>query len=142
MRSILLVLSALLFLPACATGYHSASNPILGIFGGFTHQDGYGKLTKVSFHGNGFITVEKVTEYTVRRSAELAAERKKPYFALYKSIIDAHFEEASSSPNYFSIGGKPSGYAYILFLDQEVKGGFSTEEVLKKLKSQNEGASK
>ena len=128
-------LAGLIALSGCATGYHSANNPVLGIFGGFRDQDGYGTLTKVSFHGNSLITINKVTEYTLRRSAELAEKKNKPYFAIYRSIFDAYVEKPAVYANYFVVGGKPSGYAYVQFLDQEIPGAYQTADTLKKFES-------
>lgn len=137
-----MALAGLVALSGCATGYHSASNPLLGITGGFNDADGYGTLTKVSFFGNGYISVDKVTEYTLRRSAELAEKKNKPYFAIYKSIAEAHFNQPARNPNYFIVGNKPSGYAYVQFLDKEIPGAFQTTETMKKFTALSEEVAK
>ncbi|GAA5169112.1 hypothetical protein [Viridibacterium curvum] len=116
-------------LSACATGYQNAA---LSISGGYTHSEGYGKLTKVEFFGNGFTSEERVKENTVRRIAELAITAKKPYFLMYQSIWQAHFGVTAKTPSSYVIGIKPGAYAYVLFLDEPAPGALEAAPILKK----------
>jgi hypothetical protein len=121
-------------LGGCATGYHDASNPILGFTGGYWDQKGPGKLLKIGFSGNGFINREKVGVYLLYRCAEVAQREGGNYFAMYTSLPSAILDRRSSERSVATIGGKPATYAYILLLDQDSPGALSAADVITRLK--------
>src|SRR5689334_13686213 len=96
----------------CATGYHSSSNLILGMTGGYTDTQGPGELVQVNFDGNGFIDKSKVGIYLLYRCAELAKEHNQPYFTVYPTVAHAIADKPVNESVVFTIGGKPSGEVY------------------------------
>lgn len=134
---------ALTLLAGCATGYHDATNPLLGITGGYWEQKGPGDLIKVGFGGNGFITREKVGVYLLYRCAEIAKRENKTYFALYQNLPAAVMDKRSSDKAVTTITGKPNTYAYILFFDAPAPGLLNSTEVLARLEPEvKEGQAK
>ena len=123
----------------CATGYQDAKNPVLGIFGGYTHSDGPGQLVKVQFYANGFSQRERVGQFLLYRCAEVAQMRGKEYFALYATLPDAIQDKRSSARAVATVGGKPTSYAYILPLDGPSAGALSAKEVVERLQPEITG---
>lgn len=74
---ILIPLLSLLFLAGCATPYQSG-----GIRGGYKELQLDEHVFRVSFQGNAFVSAERVQDYTLLRSAELARERGYRWFAI------------------------------------------------------------
>ena len=70
---------ALLFvaISGCATPYQRA-----GGMGGYSETQLAENVFKVSFDGNGFIGPDRVTDYALLRSAEVALENGFKYFAI------------------------------------------------------------
>jgi hypothetical protein len=120
-------------LSACATGYHSATNPILGLTGGYWDQPGPGSLIKVGFSGNGFIKGEKVATYLLYRCAEVAQREGGSHFVFYTSLPDAIADKRSSERVVNSLGGKPTTYAYIQVVPAGEPEALSAEEVVSRL---------
>ncbi|CAN7210303.1 hypothetical protein LJR143_000567 [Pseudoxanthomonas sp. LjRoot143] len=122
-----------MLLSACATGYHSASNPILGLTGGYWDQPGPGRLIKVGFSGNGYITPDKVATYLLFRCAEVAQREGGSHFIFYTSLPDAIDDRRSSERKVNALGGKPATYAYILVVPGEEPDALSAADVISRL---------
>ena len=122
-----------MLLSACATGYHSASNPILGMTGGYWDQPGPGRLIKVGFSGNGYITRDKVATYLLYRCAEVAQREGGSHFIFYTSLPDAIGDRRSGERIVNAMGGKPATYAYILVLSDAEADALSATEVITRL---------
>ncbi|HVI57452.1 MAG TPA: hypothetical protein VM619_01065 [Luteimonas sp.] len=120
-------------LVGCATGYHSANNPILGYTGGYWDTHGPGSTIKVGFSGNGFITGEKVGTYLLYRCAEVTKREGGSHFVLYQSLVDAVADRRSSERTVRTIGGKPATYAYIWIVAGDEDGALSADDILARL---------
>jgi hypothetical protein len=129
-------------LAGCATGYHDASNPLLGFTGGYWEQKGPGELVKVGFGGNALISREKVGTYLLYRCAEIAKREGKAYFAFYTSLPAAVADRRSVEKTVTTITGKPATFAYILFFDTPGENLLSTSELLVRLGPEVKGDSK
>lgn len=126
-RTVLIACTFLL--SGCATGYKS-----LGYTGGYTEVNGYGNLLKVYFFANGFTEREKAAQGLMYRCAELAIQKQKSHFILFKNMTDAANGAASKLPSTGSLGGNPSAYAYVLFLDSPREHSFDAQKVAAELK--------
>ena len=122
-----------MLLSACATGYHSASNPVLGLTGGYWDKPGPGRLIKVGFAGNGFITPDKVATYLLYRCAEVTQREGGSHFIFYTSLPDAISDRRSTERIVNSLGGKPATYAYILVLADAETDALSATEIVTRL---------
>lgn len=122
-----------LALAGCATGYHDASNPILGLTGGYWDSQGPGSLIKVGFSGNGFIEPGKVATYLLYRSAEVTQREGGTHFVFYTSLPDAIADRRSSERKVATIGGKPASYAHILLAQPDDDQALSAAEVITRL---------
>jgi len=120
-------------LASCATGYHSATNPLLGISGGYWDTKGPGSLLKVGFAGNGFITPDKVGTYLLYRCAEVAQREGGKHFVMYANLPAAIADARTTERSVASLGGKPSTYAYILVVSADERDALSVDEVLTRL---------
>ena len=117
--------AATLLLAGCATGYHGA-----GFTGGYWEHEGPGELIKVHFAGNGFSDASTVDKYLLRRCAEVAQAKGKPYFRMYPSIAEAIIEEKVRKQMVSMVTNGPLGYAYVLLEDQPGKDTISTADTL------------
>ena len=122
-----------LSLAGCATGYHSATNPLLGLTGGYWDQPGPGSLIKVGFSGNGYTEGEKVANYLLYRCAEVTRREGGSHFVFYTSLHDAVTDRRSSERQVNSLGGKPATYAYILVVTSAEPQALSADDVLARL---------
>lgn len=122
------ILAASLSLTACATQYGSA-----GFTGGHVDSKVNNRLIKVDFHGNGFITSDKVQTYGLYRCAEIADAAKKPYFVVYDSLRAAAADKPSTRPKVGTLGNKPSAVAFVLLEDAPRSGAQKTSAVLAEL---------
>jgi hypothetical protein len=129
----LLALMIVLLTAGCGTPYQSAGG--LSMTGGFYESPGAGKMEKIEFSGNGFITPKTVEQYTLYRCAEVAKSKNKSHFIIYGSLIDAAQKYYAESPTVGMVGGKPTGFAFVLFLDAPEVGSKETEKVLSELES-------
>lgn len=127
-------LIAATMLSACATGYHDASNPILGYTGGYWDAPGPGQLLKVGFSGNGFSKKEQVGTYLLYRCAEVAADHGKDYFVMYENLPAAIRDRRSTERVVGTLGGKPNAYVYILLRDEDGVNVMSAKAILDKKK--------
>mgnify|MGYP001820719847 FL=1 len=79
----LIPLLSLLLLAGCATPYQSG-----GFRGGYKELQLDEHVFRVTFRGNAFVSADRVRDYTLLRSAELARERGYRWFAIVDQ--DAH----------------------------------------------------
>lgn len=121
----LLLLIAVMALAACATPYQSG-----GLAGGYYQTQGPGQLLKVTFSGNGYIKSDAVQQYALYRSAEVAKEKKKPYFIIYETLLAASVGKPSELPTVGIVGNKPTAFAFVLFLDSPQPGAKDTDKTL------------
>lgn len=129
---LLFILTVALMLGACATPYQE--NTALAYTGGYSDAPGPGHLEYVVFNGNGFVKPSTIQKYTLYRCAELAKLKHKAYFAIYSNLTEAALETPSAMPMIGSVGKKPVGSAYVLFLDKHIPGAKKTTKVLTTLK--------
>ncbi len=129
MAGVLLALS----LGGCATGYHSATNPILGFTGGYWDTPGPGSTIKVGFSGNGFITPDKVGVYLLYRCAEVTQREGGTHFVLYRTLPEAIADKRSLERNVLTLGGKPASYAYIWIVPEGERDALSAADVIARL---------
>jgi hypothetical protein len=129
-------------LSGCATGYHSAANPILGFAGGYWDARGPGSTIKVGFSGNGFITREKVGTYLLYRCAEVTKREGGSHFVLYQSLLDAVGDKRSSERTVRTIGGKPTTHAYIWIVPADERDALSADDLLTRLEPEVKPAAK
>jgi len=80
MKQLLIVLLIAFSLQGCATTYQSS-----GFSGGYSETQLDENVFKVSFNGNGYTGRERVSDFTLLRSAELALKNGFKYFV----VIDA-----------------------------------------------------
>ena len=83
----ILILSSIL-LSGCATTYQSS-----GFSGGYSETQLDENVFKVVFRGNGYTGRERVADFTLLRSAELALQNGYKYFA----VIDANSYTSNST---------------------------------------------
>ena len=121
-----------MLLAACATGFHNANNPILGMTGGYWSQKGPGQLVKVGFIGNTNTDYGTVSDYILFRCAQLAKAQSMQYFLMYESLPDAVAGKTVARPAVGSIANSNADYVYMLAIDKMEPGAQSTEAVLKK----------
>lgn len=123
---LILILTSLL--AGCATGYQSA-----GLTGGYKQIPGPGKLDKVFFFGNGYITANTVKDYALYRVAEVAQSKNKPHFVIYQTLVGAARDIAATGALVGVVDNKPVAYAFVLYLDAPRQGSMETAAVLKQL---------
>jgi len=126
---IILILSLLTFLQACATGYQSGE---WSYTGGFYESEAPGKLIKITFAGNGYIDSDTAEAYTLYRCAEYTKEQGGSHFVVYKSLFDAAQDKRSLNIALGSIGGKPSNFAYILLRNEPEEGALEASKIMEK----------
>jgi hypothetical protein len=120
-------------LSGCATGYHSATNPILGFTGGYWDVRGPGATIKVGFEGNGFISPDKVSTYLLYRCAEVAKREGGSHFVFYATLPEAVADKRSSERQVLTIGGKPSAHAYIWIVPATERDALDADALLARL---------
>nr|WP_315480446.1 hypothetical protein [uncultured Rhodoferax sp.] len=101
--------------------------------GGFYETPGAGKMEKITFGGNGYIAPKTVEQYTLYRCAEVARAKNKRHFLIYGTLVDAARKMPADMPTIGMVGGKPTGFAFVLFLDAPEPGSKETEKVLQEL---------
>ena len=77
MKKAFAIALALFTLQGCATSYQSS-----GFTGGYSETQLDENVFKVSFRGNGYTGMERATNFTLLRSAELTLEHGYNYFAI------------------------------------------------------------
>ncbi|MCD6162822.1 MAG: hypothetical protein J7K40_10465 [candidate division Zixibacteria bacterium] len=81
MKNLIVITFIALFIQGCATTYQKA-----GFTGGYSETQLDENVFRISFRGNGYTSRERVADFTLLRSAELALENGFQYF----TIIDAN----------------------------------------------------
>jgi hypothetical protein len=100
-----LIVAALL-LGACATPYQRQ-----GLRGGFTESQLDENVFRVSFHGNGFTSHDRVADFTLLRSAELAREHGYHFFLIVQASDRTSYStyttpiQSTTTANVTSYGG-------------------------------------
>jgi hypothetical protein len=115
----------------CATPYQDVGG--FSLTGGFYETPGAGKMEKITFGGNGYIAPKTVEQYTLYRCAEVARSKNKNHFLIYGTLVDAARKMPADMPTIGMVGGKPTGFAFVLFLDAPEPGSKETEKVLLEL---------
>jgi len=88
MKNLFIILIAALFIQGCATAYKNA-----GFTGGYSETQLDKNVFKVSFRGNGYTRRERVSDFTLLRSAELTLKNGYKYFV----IIDENSYASNSA---------------------------------------------
>ncbi|WP_143606055.1 CC0125/CC1285 family lipoprotein [Variovorax sp. 54] len=122
-----LAAGVLLALAGCGTPYKS-----LGLGGGYQDSNGPGHLERVDFAGNGYSEPEKMKVFALYRAAETAQAKKKEFFVMYDSLLNAARNRPSEMPRVGTIGGFPWAFAFVRFSNQDIAGANSTAEILKR----------
>ncbi len=88
MKHLSLIILVVVFLQGCATAYQSR-----GMTGGYSETQLDVNVFKVAFRGNGFTGRERVADFTLLRSAQLALQNGYKYFV----IINANSYTSNST---------------------------------------------
>lgn len=95
----LFVTGIVLAISACSTSYHRN-----GWSGGFKDTQLDENVFRVAFHGNGYTSRERVSDFVLLRSAELAIENGFKYFSLIDSqsysSVSSHTTQKSSNTTF------------------------------------------
>ena len=73
-------LGILFFAAACSTGYKSE-----GIAGGYSETQLSENVYRISFRGNGYTSLEKASDFTLLRAAEIGLEKGFTHFAVVEN---------------------------------------------------------
>jgi hypothetical protein len=129
----ILFLAFVLVLEGCAgTAYQSSAYSYTG---GYDQVSGYGRLEKIMFFGNGYTDAKKAQQYALYRCAEVAKDKKKPYFMMYENLTAASLGKSTGLPAVSSVDNKPTAYSFVLLLDEARPGALETEKTLSELSS-------
>ena len=88
MKNLFLIMLVTIFIQGCATAYQRT-----GFTGGYSETQLDENVFKVSFRGNAYTGRERVSDFTLLRSAELTLENGYKYFV----IIDANSYTSNST---------------------------------------------
>lgn len=127
-----LAASLLLTLTACATGYHSASNPILGFAGGYWDEPGPGRTWRVGVTGNAHLSPERAGAYLLYRCAEVSLREGGTHFVVYPSLSAAVSDDRQAGLG-VGTGAKPYATVYLWIAPADTEHAHSAEEVLARL---------
>lgn len=117
------------YLSSCATPYHKESFFSLLGGGGYYENNSIGGLIKVGFDGNADTSNSLFKKYILIRCAEIGKEKRKPYFAIYTSVISAIDEDKLTEPPIYQSFGVPSSYVYVAYHQKQEKGDLSVNEI-------------
>lgn len=115
---------------ACTPPYQSGIKSNSGYY----DYPGPGQMRKIVYLGSSRMEDTMVKFYALKRCAEYAQEKKKPYFILYENLFSAVRGSESNMPKLGYIGSHPIASAFILLLDEEKDGALKTNDVLEKVK--------
>jgi hypothetical protein len=119
----------------CSTAYQDASTGLIQASGaGYKEEPGPGALIKVTYHGNNWMLMYQVQDYTLYRCAEIARRQGSPYFVLYQTLPDALQNRSSNEVRPTTLLGVPHAEVYVGLRQTAAPGLLSTAEVLEKLK--------
>ena len=127
-----LAASLLLTLTACATGYHSASNPVLGFTGGYWDEPGPGRTWRVGVTGNAHLSPERAGAYLLYRCAEVSLREGGTHFVVYPSLSAAVSDDRQAGLG-IGAGAKPYATVYLWIAPADAEHAHSAEEVLARL---------
>lgn len=88
MKQVIVIFLVLVFFQGCATSYQKD-----GLTGGYSETQLDENVFKVSFRGNGYTRRDRVADFTLLRSAELALENGFNFFV----IIDSNSYTSTSA---------------------------------------------
>ena len=88
MNKLLFFIIVTLLIQGCATSYQKS-----GLSGGYSETQLDENIFRISFRGNGYSGRERVADFTLLRSAELAMENGFQYFA----VVDANASTSRST---------------------------------------------
>lgn len=108
MKNWLPILVLAFSLQGCATSYQSA-----GLSGGFSETQLDKNIFRVAFYGNGYTGKERVTDFTLLRSAELTLEYGYKYFVIIDSSNLTVNDSYTTPLRSHSIGSAYSSGNYI-----------------------------
>ena len=97
-------LLALLALASCATGYQPQS-----FTGGFSDYLTAPDEAVITFHGNGYTSVERVIEMTALRCADVTLKNRYRYF-VGTSIADLSSQSSFTTPGYAQTYGSATAF--------------------------------
>ena len=121
-----------LTLTACATGYHSASNPVLGFTGGYWDEPGPGRTWRVGVTGNAHLSPERAGAYLLYRCAEVSLREGGTHFVVYPSLSAAVSDDRQAGLG-VGTGAKPYATVYLWIAPADTEHAYSAEEVLAQL---------
>jgi hypothetical protein len=127
-----LAATLLLTLTACATGYHSASNPVLGFTGGYWDEPGPGRTWRVGVTGNAYLSAERAGAYLLYRCAEVSLREGGTHFVVYPSLSAAVSDDRQAGLG-IGTGAKPYATVYLWIAPADAEHAHSAEEVLARL---------
>jgi hypothetical protein len=127
-----LATTLLLTLTACATGYHSASNPVLGFTGGYWDEPGPGRTWRVGVTGNAHLSAERAGAYLLYRCAELSLREGGTHFVVYPSLSAAVSDDRQAGLG-IGTGAKPYATVYLWIAPADTEHAYAAEEVLARL---------
>jgi hypothetical protein len=99
----ILIISAALFLSACATGYHQENF----FTGGFKEAQLDKNVFRVSFKGNGYTNTDHAEEMVLLRSADIALKNGFTHFIIASSRSNSDYS-LHATPGQANIITKPS----------------------------------
>ena len=112
MRQLSILILLAVFLQGCATSYQKK-----GLSGGYSETQLDENVFKVNFRGNGYTSLERASDFTLLRSAELTLQNGYKYFAI---IVDNSYTSNSvyttpststTTTNVYGSGNNAYGYA-------------------------------
>jgi len=109
MKHLSLIILVVAFLQGCATAYQSS-----GMSGGYSETQLDVNVFKVAFRGNGFTGKERVADFTLLRSAQLALQNGYKYFVIINAnsyTSNSTFTSPTTSNTTASVYGT-GNYAY------------------------------
>ena len=123
-----------LTLTACATGYHSASNPVLGFTGGYWDEPGPGRTWRVGVTGNAHLSAERAGAYLLYRCAEVSLREGGTHFVVYPSLSAAVSDDRRAGLG-IGMGAKPYATVYLWIAPADAEHAYAAEEVMARLRS-------
>jgi hypothetical protein len=98
------ILFAALMLAGCATPYQR-----VGFTGGYSETQLGENIFQVSFHGNGFTSRERASDFSLLRAAELTLEKGFSYFVIVETGKNTEIGTYTTSTRSYTTG---SAYGY------------------------------
>jgi len=121
MRLCTLIASLAVTLLGCATSYHST-----GFTGGFNETQLSENSYQIRFQGNGYTSRDRVSQFLLRRAAELALEHGKQYFLL----TGGQGQTSVGSAGFLGVISFPSGELTMKILNDRTDASDPSDAVL------------